>query len=281
MVCGALIGQSAAHLRLLAMLEKVSPIDAEVLISGPTGVGKELYARHIHQNGPRHAARFVAVNCGAFPTELFENELFGHIGGAFTGARPRSEGLIAEAEKGTLFLDEVDSLSWPCQIKLLRFIQEKEYRRLGETTLRHANIRIVAATNANLFEATQSGRFREDLFFRLRVVPVEVPPLNQRPEDIPLLLEAFIAHYSSVYRLPKLHLSDEAFSCLLAYQWPGNVRELENCVKCLTCLQLSSPLRAKDLPLLENRNAFQTAQAPETAIADRPLRDVKRDLVNN
>ncbi|MGH8559594.1 MAG: sigma-54 factor interaction domain-containing protein, partial [Methylococcales bacterium] len=172
---GLLIGKSDKHCALLATINKIAVTDAEVLISGPTGVGKELYARFLHQASRRYGASFVAINCGAFPPDLFENELFGHVGGAFTGARPHSEGLVCEAEGGTLFLDEVDSLSLPCQVKLLRFIQEKEYRRLGETKLRRANIRIAAATNINLYEAVRNGRFREDLYFRLRVVPLEVP----------------------------------------------------------------------------------------------------------
>ncbi len=276
-----LIGESKAHRSLLATINRIACTDAEVLISGPTGVGKELYARHLHQIGQRKGAKFVAINCGALPSDLFENELFGHVSGAFTGARPHSEGLISEAENGTLFLDEVNSLSLPCQVKLLRFVQGKEYRRLGETKLRCANVRIVSATNTNLYEATQSGLFREDLFFRLRVVPLEVPPLNQRQEDIPLLLEAFITHYANSYRLPKIQLSEEAFSCLLTYCWPGNVRELENCIKCLTCLQVSPPVKAADLPLLQPNDAICTKQAAAIPIPDRPLREVKQELVND
>lgn len=289
MLNGSLIGESKAHRSLLATINRVACTDAEVLISGATGVGKELYARHLHQISQRQGEKFVAINCGALPSDLFENELFGHVSGAFTGARPHSEGLISEAENGTLFLDEVDSLSLPCQVKLLRFLQEKEYRRLGETKLRRANIRIVAATNTNLYEATQGGLFREDLFFRLRVVPLEVPLLNQRQEDIPLLLEAFITHYANSYRLPKIQLSEEAFSCLLTYSWPGNVRELENCVKCLTCLQVSPPVKAADLPLLQPNDpvctkqalAICTNQAAAIPIPDRPLREVKQELVND
>jgi DNA-binding NtrC family response regulator len=152
-----LVGISAAHTQLVEKLEKVAPTDAEVLISGPTGVGKELYANYIHQHSARAKASLVAVNCGGLPVELIENELFGHVGGAFTGARPHSDGLVAAAEGGTLFFDEIDSLPLPCQVKLLRFLQDKEYRRLGETRLRRANVRIVAATNADLVAAVRSN----------------------------------------------------------------------------------------------------------------------------
>ena len=277
-----LVGKSAAHCRIISIIGRVAPTDAEVLISGPTGVGKELYARYLHDCSSRREARFVAINCGALPSDLFENELFGHIGGAFTGARPNSEGLVMEAENGTLFLDEVDSLSLPCQVKLLRFIQEKEYRRLGETKLRRANIRVVAATNTNLYDACQNGHFREDLFFRLRVVPVEVPPLNQRQEDILLLLELFIAHCAETYHLPRIELSQKAVTFLFEYPWPGNVRELENCVKCLTCLQLSAPVKVKDLPLLNKDKPSPVIEpAADSSISDRSLKEAKQALVDN
>src|SRR5262249_43305335 len=154
-----LIGISSQHCQLLEKLSKVATTDAEILISGPSGVGKELYARYAHEHSSRRKAALVAVNCGALSPELLENELFGHVGGAFTGARPKSEGLVAAAEGGTMFLDEVDSLSLICQIKMLRFLQEKEYRRLGEARIRHANVRIIAATNTNLLEAVRQGSF--------------------------------------------------------------------------------------------------------------------------
>ncbi|MDH4362362.1 MAG: sigma-54 factor interaction domain-containing protein, partial [Nitrospirota bacterium] len=169
-------GRSSAHLALLHTLAQLARTDVEVLITGPTGVGKELYARFLHQRSQRGNASFVPLNCGALVDTLFENELFGHVGGAFTGARQQSKGLIESAEGGTLFLDEVDSLSAASQIKLLRLLQEKEYRKLGETRLRTADVRVVAATNTRLDLAVQKGNFREDLFFRLRVAPVYVPP---------------------------------------------------------------------------------------------------------
>jgi DNA-binding NtrC family response regulator len=246
-----LVGQSAVHCSLLERLAKFAPTDAEILITGPTGVGKELYARYIHRQSPRARAAFVAVNCGAIPDLLLENELFGHVGGAFTGARPQSEGLVAAAEGGTLFLDEVDTLTPPGQVKLLRLIQEKEYRRLGESRTRRSNVRFVAATNTDLQAAAQTGRFRQDLFFRLRVIPVEVPALAGRRDDIVPLVTHYTAYYAELYDLPPVALSDASLQRLKAYAWPGNVRELENCLQYLTCLQLGQPIQPEDLPLLE------------------------------
>ena len=275
-----LIGQSPAHLRLLETLAKVAPTEVEVLITGPTGVGKELYANYVHQRSSRRAARFVPVNCGALPADLFENELFGHVGGAFTGARPRSEGLVADAEHGTLFLDEVDSLSIPCQVKLLRFIQEREYRRLGEPRIRHADVRVIAASNADLHTGVQEGWFRDDLFFRLRAFPVRVPPLCERREDIPLLLEDYATRCSEAYKLARVVFSDRALQRLQAYAWPGNVRELENCVKYLTCLQLTRPVDPYDLPLLDARTSSASDQPSFDALG-RPFQEAKKELVDN
>jgi DNA-binding NtrC family response regulator len=260
-------------------LEKVAPTDAEVLISGPTGVGKELYANFIHHHSARAKASFVPVNCGGLPVELIENELFGHVGGAFTGARPHSDGLVAAAEGGTLFFDEIDSLPLPCQAKLLRFLQDKEYRRLGETRLRHSNVRIIAATNADLVAAVRAKSFREDLFFRLRVVPVEVPSLAQRPGDIPSLVDTFVERCSGTYRLPRVVFGDRALDRLKSYSWPGNIRELENCVKYLTCLQLARPVDLSDLPLLLENETDDGLPMDALAKAG-PLRALKRELVS-
>lgn len=173
-----LVGCSKSHRDILNKLTSVAPTDAEVLLVGPSGVGKELYANHVHVHSHRSSCRFVPVNCASLSGDLLENTLFGHIGGAFTGATALSEGLVSEAEGGTLFLDEVDSLSVPCQIKLLGFLQDQKYRRLGENRLRQANVRVIAATNSDLESAVQEARFRKDLFFRLRVVPVEIPALS-------------------------------------------------------------------------------------------------------
>jgi transcriptional regulator with GAF, ATPase, and Fis domain len=278
------IGRSTAHRQLLEKISRIAPTDAEVLISGPTGVGKELYARFVHSQSCRKHAPFVPVNCGALPNELLENELFGHVGGAFTGARPQSEGLVAEAEHGTLFLDEIDSLSPSGQVKLLRFLQDKEYRRLGETRVRRSDVRVIAATNEDLVEAMANGRFRDDLFFRLRVIPINVPPLRERPEDIPLLLQTYVTFYAESYQLPDVIFSDTATDILEEYPWPGNVRELENCVRYLTCLQLGRPVQPDDLPLLSQdlpvseREEIPPA-APGAMLTELPFREAKREMV--
>lgn len=274
-----MVGCSAVHQRLLEQLTKFAPTDAEILITGPTGVGKELYAKFVHHNSRRAKAAFVPVNCGAIPDSLLENELFGHIGGAFTGAQPRSEGLVAAAEGGTLFLDEVDTLSLPCQVKLLRFVQEKEYRRLGEARTRSANVRFVAASNADLLKAVQAGRFREDLFFRLRVIPIDVPALWRRKEDIRPLVTEYVLYYAELYTLPSITFSEAALARMESYSWPGNVRELENCVQYLTCLQLEHPVHVEDLPLLSFQEE-ETGVSPENDLSGDSFQKTKRELVS-
>jgi two-component system, NtrC family, response regulator GlrR len=275
--CVSLVGTSLAHTSLVERLQKVAPTDAEVLICGATGTGKELYATFVHQQSARAKASFVPVNCGGLPVELFENELFGHVGGAFTGARPHSDGLISAAEGGTLFLDEINSLPMACQVKLLRFLQDKEYRRLGETRLRRANVRIIAATNIDLIGAVRAKDFREDLFFRLRVVPIEIPSLSQRPDDIPLLVTTFIDRCSEIYKLPTIVLSGRAIDRLTSYSWPGNVRELENCIKFLTCLQLGRPIDPDDLPLLGDG---ETHNGVPMGTGAGPFKALKRELID-
>jgi len=274
-----LVGSSSVHRGILERLSRFACSDAEILITGPTGVGKELYARYAHRQSPRANSAFVPVNCGAIPDSLLENELFGHVGGAFTGAVPQSEGLAASAEGGTLFLDEVDSLSIPGQVKLLRFIQEKEYRRLGETRTRKANIRFIAATNADLVGAVHAGKFREDLFFRLRVIPIDVPPLWKRPEDIRPIFEEYIEHYAELYGFPPAKLSDKAWERIQGYSWPGNVRELENCAQYLTCLQLDHPVETSELPLLSTEEEESEATPGAEKLAN-SFQKSKRELVS-
>ncbi|HKX29011.1 MAG TPA: sigma-54 dependent transcriptional regulator [Blastocatellia bacterium] len=291
-----LIGCSHQHQQILDRLSKMSLTDAEILISGPSGVGKEMYAQYAHQCSPRRHAPFVPVNCGALPPELFENEFFGHVAGAFTGASKYSEGLIAAAEGGTLFLDEVDSLALIAQVKILRFLQEREYRRLGETRLRHADVRIISATNTDLLSAVREGYFREDLFFRLRIIPVEVPSLRRRPSDIPLLIEEYANRFAEAYRLPRVIFSEEAMVRLKTYSWPGNIRELENCLNYLTCSQFGRPVTPAELPLLDvegdelalepvpemsagEANRRKVDLSPE--LAKLPYNEAKRGLVDH
>lgn len=275
-----MIGNSSAHRRLLALAASAAATDAEVLIVGPSGVGKELYARLVHEQSARARHPMIPVNCGALPAELFENELFGHVSGAFTGARAHSTGLVAEAEHGTLFLDEVDTLPLANQVKLLRLIQQKEYRVLGEPRPRKADVRIIAATNANLLSEVKAGRFRMDLFFRLRVLPLEVPALKERPEDIPVLFEHFLHRYSAEYGKAPVRLTKRALEYLLSYEWPGNIRELENCVRYLLCTHEGSTVDVKDLPLLLEPCEPSLAQEPLASLTQEPLKTAKQRLVS-
>ncbi|MFN0251493.1 MAG: sigma 54-interacting transcriptional regulator [Kofleriaceae bacterium] len=266
---GELLGVSRAHQGVLEILGRVAHTDVEVLITGPTGVGKELYARYVHDASKRSKSAFIAVNCAVLSDELFENELFGHVAGAFTGAKREREGLVSAAEGGTLFLDEVDALSPASQAKMLRFVQLREYRRLGEHHLRRADVRLVAASNTDLMQAVHEGRMREDLLFRLRVVPIVVAPLAQRPEDIAPLLERFSSHYASAYRMPAICFSTAALERLAGYRWPGNVRELENLVRYLTCIQLGRAVEPNDLPLVgEHERLAATFQEGKRAAVE-------------
>jgi DNA-binding NtrC family response regulator len=269
------IGVSEAHLRLLALIERVARNNVELLITGETGVGKEQYAHYAHEHSPRHAGPFVPVNCGSIPAELFENELFGHVNGAFTGARPRASGLVAAAEGGTLFFDEIDALIPANQVKMLRLLQEKEYRRLGESQPQRADVRILAATNRDLVRAARAGMFREDLLFRLRVVPIEIPPLRERRADVLPLLDAFAAWYAEEYGQLSVLLTPAARHALENYGWPGNIRELENLVRHLTCVYPGTVIEAEQMPLLEEvpgerrGNPFKRAKATVVAEFER------------
>jgi DNA-binding NtrC family response regulator len=223
-----IIGRSPAFGRALDLMHRYAQFDAPVLISGETGTGKELVARAIHYLGRRCAGPFVPVNCGALPDNLLEDELFGHLRGAFTDARDARKGLVAQAESGTLFLDEVDALTPRAQVAMLRFLQQRQYRPLGSERAFEADVRIVAATNADLSELIGAGGFRTDLMFRLDVATLRIPPLRERADDIPLLADFFLSRYAELYRCPLPRLADEVQAALEAHGWPGNVRELEN-----------------------------------------------------
>lgn len=226
-----LLGRSTIFLSEINKIPVVAKSDISVLISGETGTGKEMVARVIHHLSTRASKRFVPLNCGAIPVELLENELFGHEQGAFTGAGGSRIGLIQEADQGTLFLDEVDSLPALAQVKLLRFLQDKEYRPLGSTKTKKGDVRIVAASNANLEQAVASGTLRRDLYYRLNVVPIVLPPLRERSSDILLLAHHFLAEYRAKLNSPAESFSPEAERKLLLYSWPGNVRELEHVIE--------------------------------------------------
>ncbi len=225
-----LVGRSPAFLEVLELTKRFSACDATVLVQGETGTGKELVARAIHYLGARRNFPFIPVNCGALPDSLVESELFGHARGAFTDARDARRGLIAEAQGGTLFLDEIEVLTPKAQVALLRFLQDLQYRPVGGAAVRDANVRIIAASNANLVELVRDRHFRRDLLFRLDVLAIDLPPLRKRQHDVVLLAEMFLKRLGRQYRRPPKSVHPDAVPRLLGHEWPGNVRELENLV---------------------------------------------------
>jgi DNA-binding NtrC family response regulator len=225
-----LIGRSPAMKRLFQLLETITATSSTVLVTGETGTGKEVVARAIHHNGPRRAHHFVALNCSAIPETLLEAELFGHVRGAFTGADRNRQGRLEQAHKGTLFLDEVGTMSMALQMKLLRALQEREFERVGDSHTIKVDVRVIAATNSDLTRMVAEGQFREDLYYRLNVIPVKLPPLRERREDIPLLAQHFLDKFCAGTRTP-VTISQQAMRHLMSYLWPGNVRQLENAIE--------------------------------------------------
>jgi two-component system response regulator AtoC len=243
-----LVGRSAGMRAVYRLLEKAAQTDATVLILGETGTGKELAARAVHYHSARRERRFVPVNCGALPAELVESELFGHARGAFTGAAAMKRGLFEEAAGGTIFLDEVGELPLPVQVKLNRVLQEREIRRVGDNTPIAVDVRVVAATHRDLREEIKAGRFREDLFYRLNVLAVVLPPLRERAEDVPLLAAHFLEKHARAVRRALRGFSPEALRRLVAHGWPGNVRELENTVERAVAVAGGEEIQVEDLP---------------------------------
>ncbi len=265
-----LIGQSPIFLQQAQKIPLIASCGANVLIVGETGTGKELYARAIHYGSARAGRPFMPVNCGAIPAELVENELFGHIPGAYTSASNLQVGLIEEANGGTLFLDEIDCLPVHAQVKLLRFLQEKEYRPLGSPKTKQADVRVVAASNLNLEEAVDTGKVRQDLFYRLNIISLTLPPLRDRREDIPLLARHFLAKYSREFDSHVEDFADEAMSMLMVYSWPGNVRELEHAVERAVVMCNKPLIQAADIvlsnrALAAKRESLREAKAKEIA----------------
>jgi DNA-binding NtrC family response regulator len=226
-----LVGRSRVMRDLFQLLETVAATSSTVLITGETGTGKELAARAIHHNSPRRANRFVAINCSAIPETLLEAELFGHVRGAFTGAVGTRQGRLEQAHKGTLFLDEVGTMSPALQAKLLRVLQEREFERVGDSHTVKIDVRVIAATHSDLAKMVAEGTFREDLFYRLNVIPVQLPPLRERREDIPLLVQHFLQKLAADAGRGPVTISQDALRRLMAYHWPGNIRQLENAVE--------------------------------------------------
>jgi two-component system response regulator GlrR len=264
-----LIGESSAFVDQIEKIPQIAGCEANVIITGETGTGKELYARAIHYCSTRAGRPFMPVNCGAIPADLVENELFGHERGAFTSAVTLQIGLVEEADGGTLFLDEIDCLPPFAQVKLLRFLQEKEYRPLGSARMRHADVRVIAATNVNLEEAVGNGKVRQDLFYRLNIISLTLPPLRERLEDIPLLARYFLDKYSTEMNRETPDLLPDALQILMTHEWPGNVRELEHAIERASVLCEGPTLRGADLilasPPLSHRQSLQEAKATQIA----------------
>jgi DNA-binding NtrC family response regulator len=243
-----IVGNSEAIERVYRLIEKMSAISSNVLISGETGTGKELVARAIHYNSERSDRPFVAVNCGALTESLLESELFGHVKGAFTGAIANKEGFFRQADKGTLFLDELNEISHGLQVKLLRAIQEREVIPVGGREPVKFDVRLIAATNKNLDDEVKKGAFREDLFYRINVITVPLPPLRDRKEDVPLLVNHFLQKYAQRLGKPAVKISRAAMQVLVNYDWPGNVRELENMIERAVALCEEDSIEPTDLP---------------------------------
>ncbi|PYS54803.1 MAG: Fis family transcriptional regulator [Acidobacteria bacterium] len=245
---GNLIGKSKKMQELFKMIEVVSATNSTVLITGESGTGKELVAKAIHLNSPRADESFISVNCGAFTETLLESELFGYVRGAFTGATGNKKGLFEVADKGTIFLDEIGDTSQAMQVKLLRVLQERTFRRVGGTEEMSVDVRIISATNRDLTEMVAENQFREDLFYRVSVIPLELPPLRHRRDDIPLLADHFLARLNASMGKRIERISDEALKKMEIYDWPGNVRELENAMERAFILETSTELSAQHLP---------------------------------
>jgi two-component system response regulator PilR (NtrC family) len=263
-----IIGRSEPMLAVFQMIETIAKTTSTVLITGESGTGKDLAARAIHYNSLRREHPFVALNCGAVPETLLESELFGHMRGAFTSADQNKKGLLEVAERGSIFLDEIGEMNASMQVKLLRVLQERRFRRLGGTDEVRADIRVIAATNQDLQKMVSEGRFREDLFYRINVIPIHLPALRERPEDIPLLAEHFLAKYASLMEKPIRAISHEAHELLAAYSWPGNVRELENAVERAVALEQTPVVLPESLPVYVRPASGGAAAVPRSSVVD-------------
>ncbi len=268
----SLVGESAGISHVRRLIERVAPTEATVMVLGETGTGKEVVARNIHHLSARRNKPFVAINCGAIPPDLLESELFGHEKGAFTGAVTARKGRFELANGGTLFLDEVGDMGLDMQVKLLRVLQERCFDRVGGSTSIEADVRIIAATHRDLEAMTSDGSFREDLFYRLNVVPIEMPPLRDRRGDIPLLISELNARIAARGLDPK-RVGDRALKTMLAYHWPGNVRELANLIERCSILSAGAEIEPADLPSRMRAAAGGTGDVPLT-LADATLIDL-------
>ncbi|MBI3652695.1 MAG: sigma-54-dependent Fis family transcriptional regulator [Acidobacteria bacterium] len=275
-----IIGTSKRMRELYDVIERVARTDISVLLLGESGTGKELVAKGIHHHGKRSNRAFVTIDCGAIPEPLLEAELFGHRKGAFTGATYDKRGLFEEAAGGTVFLDEIGELPLNLQVKLLRVLQNGDFLRLGETTPRHVDVRIIAATNRDLAKMVEDGTFREDLYFRLNIVPIKLPPLRARREDIPLLVSSFLDDAGKKYERPGLQIAKEVYLYFHQYPWPGNVRELKNLIERLVVLTSTEVITAEDLPeeikRIRNAAGSLSFNLPEDGI---DLEEVEKEII--
>jgi two-component system NtrC family response regulator len=263
-----IVGKSRVIRELLNSIEKVAQSKSTVLISGETGTGKELVARAIHARSAERDEPLIKVNCAAIPEGLLESELFGHVRGAFTGAVANKKGKFALADGGSIFLDEVGSMPRPLQAKLLRVLQEREIEPLGGENTLKLDVRVIAASNRDLRRMVSEGAFQEDLFYRLSVIPIEIPPLRQRRDDVPLLVEHFLGRHAQRIGKHIAGVSDEALQALIAYEWPGNVRELENTLERAVVLSSSTRIESQDLSLLGARTAPSAPELPALTLRD-------------
>lgn len=261
-----IVGESPAISRVAKIIEKVARTDSSVLVTGESGTGKELIAKAIHNLSRRNNNDLVIINCGAIPGNLLESELFGHEKGAFTGAVSSHTGRFERAHKGTLFLDEIGEMSPVLQVKLLRAIQEQQFEKVGGSKPVHVDVRFISATNKNLKKAIEENEFREDLYYRLNVIPIEVPALRERKTDIPLLCSFFLERLARRFEEPVKTLSKEASSILMGYHWPGNIRELENIMEQVAVMCEGSEITADDIPFNLKENSSETCSSSEIII---------------
>ena len=285
-----IIGNSPALNRAIDVALQVAPTDLSVLITGESGVGKETFPQIIHQNSPRKHGQYIAVNCGAIPEGTIDSELFGHEKGSFTGALADRKGYFEVADGGTIFLDEVGELPTPTQARLLRVLETGEFIKVGSSKVLKTNVRIVAATNVNLTQAVAEGKFREDLFYRLSTVPITIPPLRERAEDIILLFRKFAGDCAEKYRMPAVRLDEEAKQLLISYRWPGNVRELKNVTERISVIEENRDVTAsvlrqylpnlsvEKLPALIKQDNDQKFFNSEREILYQVLFDMKKDV---
>ncbi len=270
-----IIGNSPAMQEVYRVTRRVAPSNASVLILGETGVGKELVASAVHQLSHRNGSPFVRVNCGALSESLLESELFGHVRGAFTGAVANRAGRFEAAQGGSIFLDEINSTSLTLQVKLLRVLQEKEFERVGDTSTLEADVRVIAASNRDLMQAVREEDFREDLYWRLNVVPIEIPPLRRRRDDIPALVSHFLEYYNEINDRYVVHIGPGTMEALKEYHWPGNVRELQNYIERAVVMSETDELTVDLLP-----NCVTDKQAPiGVNLKDKDIGSLTRDVV--